>query len=361
MVAAAAVCACAPLLPYRPADPLALNVPLARAGVQDQRAAFAMLFTKELESSDAAPTIDAWLHGATINAEATKPLVERLDRQFAARRATTVVLVVPGLFGDCVSDRSVPFGDGKVRPPEEQAIAAYQQYADLGLRSIRMVPLPGRATSQRNGERLADAIRAAAMQPGVESIVLVGYSKGVPDALHALDSLAKNGGIPPQVVALVSVGGVVMGTPLADRFEGLYGAVSPHVAPFGCSAAEGDELASITRRERLRWMADHPLPPGLSYYSIVAYAAANETAPLLHASHALLSRVDPRNDGQVAVSDAVLPSSTLLAAARADHWDVALPRDRHPSVWVHGLASGRHYPREALFRATLRWVVGSLR
>lgn len=353
--------ACAPLLPYRPADPLSLNVPLSQAGVQDQRAAFAVLFEQELAASGAEATIDAWLHGARAEVATAKPLVERLDRQFAARRATTVVLIVPGLFGDCVADQSVPFGDGKLRPPEEQVSAAYEQYRDLGLRRIRMVPLPGRATSLRNGERLAEAIRAEAAQPGVEHIVLVGYSKGVPDTLHALEALVRSGGLPPQVAALVSVGGAVMGTPLADRFEDLYGAVSPRVAPLQCSAAEGDELASITRRERLRWMADHPLPPALSYYSIVAYAAADETAPLLHASHALLSRVDPRNDGQVAVSDAVLPSSTLLAAARADHWDVALPRDRHPSVWVHGLASGRHYPREALFRATLRWVVGSLR
>jgi hypothetical protein len=45
-----------------------------------------------------------------------------------------------------------------------------------------------------------------------------------------------------------------------------------------------------------------------------------------------LSEWDERNDGQVLAVDAVLPGSTLLAEARADHWDVALPRDRHPSA-----------------------------
>jgi predicted alpha/beta hydrolase family esterase len=348
-------------LPYRPADPLSVNTPLAQAGVQDRRAAFAVLVERELLASGANAATDAWLHGPRPDAGAHAALVERLDRQFAVRRASTVVLIVPGLFGDCVADQSVPFGDGKVRPPDEQPTAAYEQYADLRLRRILMLQLPGRATSARNGERLAAAIREEAAQPGVERIVLVAYSKGVPDALHALDAMERSGGVPPQVKALVSVGGAVMGTPLADRFEGVYDAISPRVAPFGCSAAEGDELASITRRERLRWMSDHPLPSALAYYTILAYASAEETAPLLHASYALLSRVDPRNDGQLIAGDSVLPGSTLLAAARADHWDVALPRDRHPSAWVHGLASGRHYPREALFRATIRWVVGSLR
>jgi hypothetical protein len=67
-----------------------------------------------------------------------------------------------------------------------------------------------------------------------------------------------------------------------------------------------------------------------------------------------------RNDGQLLARDAVLPGSTVLATARSDHWDIALPRDRHPSALVRGIGSGRHYPREALLRATLRWVVAHL-
>jgi hypothetical protein len=71
-----------------------------------------------------------------------------------------------------------------------------------------------------------------------------------------------------------------------------------------------------------------------------------------------LSVLDARNDGQLLASDAMLPRSTLLAEARADHWDVALPRDRHPNALIRLLSSGRAYPREALFRAMMQWVVG---
>ncbi len=70
-----------------------------------------------------------------------------------------------------------------------------------------------------------------------------------------------------------------------------------------------------------------------------------------------MSVVDLRNDGQLFASDTVLPGSVLLAEARADHWDVALPRDRHPNAVVRSMSSGRAYPREALFRATIKWIV----
>ena len=58
-------------------------------------------------------------------------------------------------------------------------------------------------------------------------------------------------------------------------------------------------------------------------------------------------------------SDAILPGAVLLAQTNADHWDLALPRDRHPDAAMRAMTSGRAYPREALFRAMLIWVVGS--
>lgn len=110
---------------------------------------------------------------------------------------------------------------------------------------------------------------------------------------------------------------------------------------------------------RGHWLATNPLPASVRYYSIVAHAPQAEIALALRPFHALLSALDERIDGQVLAVDAVLPHSTLLAEARTDHWDVALPLDRHPNAAVHAMTSHRHYPREALFRATLQWVIGS--
>jgi len=348
-----AACTSSPLLAYQPEDPPAVSLPLAAAGVSDARAPFAALFQRELRRQGGDGAVDAWLHGPVP--ALPEAAFERLDRSFAARRAGTAVLLVPGLFGDCVDDQSVPFGDGVRRDRDDEAVASYAQYADLGLHSVRLAHLPGRGSPQRNGQRLAEAVRALARSDGVRRIVLVAYSKGTTDALHAAAELADTSASVP--LALVSVAGVVMGTPLADRYEALYGAVAGRVSPFDCSPSEGGEVAGITRRERVRWMAANPLPAKLARFSVVAHAAPEETAPLLRATQRLLAQVDPRNDGQMIASDAMLPGGALLAEARADHWDVALPRNRHPNPIVRATASGRDYPREALFRALMRWVV----
>jgi hypothetical protein len=353
----ATACAPAAFLPYRPEQPFTVTLPLAQAGVADARSAYASLFDAELKAAgETRPAI--WLHGAPSAALAAEPPAQ-LAARFASRAGATSVLVVGGLFGDCLGAQAVPFGDGVDRPAERSAIDSYRQYADLGLRSIRLVALPGRASSEANGRLLAQAIRAEAALPGVQRIVLVGYSKGVPDALQALEMLLNDGGLPGSLVALVSIAGAVMGTPLADYYQPAYDAVSPLVTPFDCTPSQGGDLASVTRRERIARLAAHPPPPGLAYYSIVAHAALDEMAPPLRVPARQLSVIDPRNDGQLIASDAVLPGSTLLAEVRADHWDVALPRDRGPSSWLREMTSGRGYPREALFRATLKWVVAT--
>jgi len=353
-------CAPATLVPYRPQDAPTVTLPLALAGVRDERAAFAALFQAQLAvtAQGGGASIGEWLHGVPAAAALPSAPGVMTQARFAAMAPGTSVLLVPGLFGDCVGAQSVPFGDGVVRSVERSPREAYRQYDDLGLGSIRLVALPGRASSEANGVLLADAIRAEAARPGVERIVLVVYSKGLADALHALDRLERDGGLPPSIVALVSVAGPVMGTPLADWFEGAYETVSPWVNPLDCTPAQGGDLASLTRRERLAWLLAHPLPAGIARFSIVAHTVAEETAPPLRIPAAWLAAIDPRNDGQLIASDAILPGSTLLAEARADHWDVALPRNRDPNAFMRSMASGRDYPREALFRAMLIWVVG---
>jgi hypothetical protein len=359
-VLSVATCAPATLLTYRPDDPPTVTLPLAFAGVRDERVAFAALFEEEFRAAGARSPdeVSRWLHGVANRAAVHPDAFLAMRASYAARAGSTSVLLVPGLFGDCVSAQSVPFGDGVLRTVESSPIEAYRQYADLGLLAVRMVPLPGRASSEANGQQLADAIRTEAARPGVQRIVLVAYSKGLADALQALDLLQRKGAGPEKVAALVSVAGAVMGTPLADYFLDPYDSLSPWVKPFDCTDSQGGDLASVTRRERVSWLAAHPPQASLAYYSIVAHAPPEQMAPPLRASAAWLGTVNPRNDGQLVASDAILPGSTLLAEARSDHWDVALPRNRDPNPWMRALTSGRNFPREALFRATLIWVLG---
>jgi len=340
--------------------PPTVTLPLAMAGIADSRAPFAALFSQELNlrGSPAARPVGAWLHGVAAPSGNDGEWLVALNSLFAARAASTSVLIIPGIFDDCFDTQSVPFGDGVVRTRERSATEAYAQYGALGLKGIRVIQLPGRVSSAANGRRVADAIRSEAARAGVERVVLIAYSKGVPDTLEALAQMQSNGGMPAAVTALVSVAGVVMGTPFAEQFERLFETISPLVQPLDCSASDGHELASLTRRERVAWLAANPPPASLRYYSIVAHAPSHEIGIALRPFHASLSSSDPRNDGQVLASEAILPGSALLAEARADHWDVALPRDRHPNPLMRSVTSGRGYPREALFSAVVKWVVG---
>lgn len=351
-------CAPGPLLSYRNDQPPTVSLPLAAAGVSDQRQAFGALFAEELVASGQTGGVSDWLHG--VDGEAAAAAVSPSRAAFNARAGATSVIIVPGLFGDCLGAYAMPFGDGIEHPAGSPANAAYQRYADLGLRDLQMAVLPGRASSVANGARLADQIRAQAAMPGVEHIVLVAYSKGVADSLHALDVLRGDGGIPPQVQALVSVAGTVMGSPVADYFESLYESLSPHFTPLECTPSEGGDVASVTRHERVAWLAEHGLPEGIAYYSIVAFMPRDEMAPALSTPARMLEAIDPRNDGQVLAADAIFPGGTLLAEARADHWSVALPRSQHPNLLMRTMGSGAPFPQEVLLRSTLVWVVGGL-
>jgi len=352
-----AACAPAPLLPYRPEQPPTVALPAALAGIDDARAAFAALLDAELRAAGNG-SHGPWLHGARPS-QAPPALPPAVAIAFKARAASTSVLVVGGLFGDCLGARAVPFGDGVAREPGVSLDEGYRQYDDLGLRAIRFVAVPGRAAAEANGRLVAEAIRAEAMRQDVQRVIVIGYSKGVVDALHALAMLQRDGGVPSKLTALVSVAGAVMGTPLADFYQPLYDVVSPWVTPFECTPSQGGDMDSLTRRTRLAWLAANPPPAGPAYYSIVAHAPLDEMAPPLRVTARQLAVIDPRNDGQLIAADTVLPGSTLLAEARADHWDVAIPRDRDPNPLMRASTSGRRYPREALFRATIKWVVAA--
>lgn len=352
-VALAAAClllgACAPLRPaYDPGEPFMVALPLRQAGIADGRAAFAALFDAELKKASWPQPASHWLHAVSAMAPAA-------PAPAAATLARTSVLVIPGIFGDCVDGVALPFSDGVARPPPRNYLEGYGRYADLGLASLRAVRISGRASSAANGEVIAREIEAEAARAGSDALVVVAYSKGVPDTLHALESLRAAGRLPTRLRALVSVAGVVGGTPLADALHEAYD-VFAGAQPLACPPSAGGEVTSLTRHERLRWLAQHPLPETVRGYSVVAHARTGDTAPGLRSFQRALSGLDARNDGQVIAAAAVLPGSTLLAEVDSDHWKFVLPLEEHPSALVRHMTRTGGFPREAFFRALLRAV-----
>ena len=65
---------------------------------------------------------------------------------------------------------------------------------------------------------------------------------------------------------------------------------------------------------------------------------------------------DARNDSQLVFHDQIIPGSTLLAFANADHWAMAVPVARHHDFASATYASDNDYPREVMFEALLRYV-----
>jgi hypothetical protein len=112
----------------------------------------------------------------------------------------------------------------------------------------------------------------------------------------------------------------------------------------------------VSRRHRIAWLADHPLPRDRTYFSVAAFTDRAHVSRPLEQSYRELSRIDPRNDGQVIATDAIIPGSHLLGYLNADHWAVALPL-AHNSPKLRSVFAGRNdYPREILLEAIVRLV-----
>jgi hypothetical protein len=345
------------------AQPLAVTLPLHAARIQDDRTAFAAAFQRELDAlSPAGSHPDAAAHlrfaASPASAGAAVQPVAAAPRGVDLKRVS--VLIVPGLFGDCVDKQAVPFGDGVERARDEQYTQAYRIYDDLGLAGLRAMQVAGRASSAANAEVVARELVAEARRDDVDAIILIGYSKGVPDFLEAIANLHKQRQLPAKLRAAVSVAGTVMGTPVADRYAGLYDAFSGFLPLFGCHASTGGEMDSLKRTERMAWLASAVLPTTVQYYSVVANAARDDIAPALRLTFDDLSVFDWRNDGQMLTPDAILPNSTLLAEANVDHWNLTLPFDKSTRSLVRELMTARPFPREALLRAIVRTVAAQV-
>ncbi|MCU7282697.1 hypothetical protein OC926_22870, partial [Pseudomonas peradeniyensis] len=325
------------------------SLPIGAAGIGDDRQLFANHLAAELARSPMgrASSVQAWIHWP-------EQAVAGPTSEVSLRGVS--VLVIPGIFGDCVADQSLPFSDGTTRTPVRNLTEGYTYLASLGLRRVRAVAVGGRVSSMTNGMTIADAIRQEAMDPAVLRIVVVGYSKGAADTLEALAQLG-NRGLPRKPLSFVSLSGVVMGTPLADTHDDLYKKLASRFNGLQCTPSDGHEVTSLTRRERVRWLANHPRLPEVNSYTVLAYTAAEDVSPGLRPFYERLARVDPRNDGQMLAAEAVLPGSTLLAEVKSDHWTYVLPLRDHPNVLVRGAAANRSFPRAAFFRALLRTVV----
>lgn len=315
--------------------------PLRHAGVADERAAFRQLFCQLVRR-------DGWLAddhcGAWLQRLADEPsappapvtaLLAPLPRQWDAA-------VAGGAFVDCVDP---------IAPLLGEALAALRAAGMV----VEKVPVFGREPTERNAEIIRAYVEDHARRRPGQKLLLLAYSKGVTDAVRALQL---HPGLAARIRALVSVAGMVNGAALADSLPTALRVLAAR-APLGdCEPGNRDFFTDLSRTTQLAALARAPLPRSVRMYSIVALPDPERVSLAMRPHWEKLSRIHPRNDGELFDHDAILPGSTLLAYANADHLTIAVPLERHLPA-LAALLAYRAYPRAALIEAAVRMAVAA--
>lgn len=268
--------------------------------------------------------------------------VEGKDHPVPIHDPSLQILIVPGAFSDCFPELGPPFKEG------------IERLRNLGYR-IDTIAVEGRSGTEHDAHLIAKTVSDETDNAN-RRLLLIGYSKGVTDILHFLVDFPH---LARRVAAVVSVSGAVNGSPLAEKFEGLYGKWFADALPTRCSPGDRKVIVSLERDVQMLWLAGHPLPRQVAYFSLGTFTTPTKMARILRPSYDFLARVEPRNDGQLLFTDQVIPGSTLLGFANTDHWDIALPvRDIYhfwgqPAGWVKSWSFPRHILFEALILSAI--------
>lgn len=339
VIAALAGCAGSPLVPFSTDTPPLVLVPAAQAGVQDKRGRFREVYCAVLEARagqvpDHRACDDALTRLGTEPAGSGKPV------PLGASGRKLIAAVVPGIGYDCFSKWLQVPG------------TAAQHVNQFGYEQ-RLIQVDALSGTTRNARQIRDAVMAMDVGPGAPRIVLVGYSKGAPDALEAIVNHPE---IRPRLAAVVSVAGAIGGSALANDAEQYQANLLQHFPGAACDAGDGGAVASLRPAVRKAWMAQNPLPGGVPFYSVVTLPQPERISSILRGSASKLSQIDGRNDSQVIFYDQVIPGSTLMAYINADHWAVAVPIARKHGTVGSLFVTQNAYPREALLEAALRFI-----
>jgi hypothetical protein len=318
-------------------SPPAILVPLAKAGVRDDRGRFREIMAAVMVDHGAGLPGDRPSDGdAMLWRLAGEPAPTGRPVRLAPSTAKLRLVLVPGLLAECVSQSSLLFDDARANAEQ----FGYQ---------TTLVRTGGRLGSQRNAAIIRETVLAL---PDEEQLVFVTHSKGAVDVLEALTDAPE---LVARTAAVVAVAGAVAGSPLADTFaDGLQRWVES-IPLSSCPPGEGTEaLDSLRRANRLRFLAEHPLPGSVRFYSLPAFASRQDTSVILRPFYDILAKTDPLNDGLVIAADAIIPGGTLLGYANADHLAVAMPFTK--TGLLTALINRNAYPRAALLEAIARYV-----
>ena len=336
---ALAGCASSPLVPFSTDTPPLMLMPAVQAGVQDKRGRFREIYCAVLQAR-AGEIPDARACDDALTRVGTEPAGTGQPVPLGVSSRRLVAAVVPGIGYDCFAQWL-------------QAPGTVTQHVRKYGYDQQLMKVDALSSSANNARQIRDAIMAMEPGPGAPRLVLVGYSKGAPDALEAIVNHPE---IRPRVAAVVSVAGAVGGSPLANDAEQYQADLLRHFPGAACDSGDGGAVASLRPGVRKAWLAQNPLPASVPYYSVVTLPQPDRISAILRISANKLSLVDGRNDSQVIFYDQVIPGSSLIGYVNADHWAIVVPISRTHDTIGSLFVTQNAYPREALLEAVLRFV-----
>ncbi|HUU73804.1 MAG TPA: hypothetical protein VMW70_14335 [Burkholderiales bacterium] len=339
-IAAGLVCGCAtaPTATLEESNPLVM-VPISQTNVIDQRDRFRNLFCAVLEAraveNDQDPNCDEVLVRLPDEAPRQREPVS-LD---ISTKAITA-LFIAGLGSDCIDQASQARGQFK----DHLARFGYE---------FKTLSVSGTSSSAYNARHIRDSLLKMAQSGEPHKLVIIGHSKGVVDTLEAIVTYPE---IQSKISAVVSLAGAVGGSPLADQAPGAAMSIAQNTPGLQCKDGDAGALHSLRPSVRRAWLAQHRLPESIALYTVVTLPEPERISAGLKPSYSILSEFDPRNDGNLLFYDQVIPGSTLLGYANADHWAIAADLGASPYALIRSLADRSDFPREELIEAVLRFV-----
>ena len=308
-------------------------------GLRDERGRFREIFCAVLEArGNALPDYmpcDEALRRIDVEPPGTGRPVD-----LGPSRRHLIAAVVPGIGYECF--------ERWLQPPGTAVDHVRRFGYDLIL--LKVDALSGTAT---NARQIRDAIMAMPAEPGPSRLVLIGYSKGGPDILDAVATYPE---IRARVAAVVSAAGAIHGSALADDSQQYQADMLRHFPGATCESGDGGAVESLRPASRKAWLAEHPLPTDVHYYSLVTFPQPERISSILKRSYRKLAKIDPRNDSQMIFYDEFIPGSTLVGYLNADHWALAVPIARTHGVIGSMFVTRNAYPREAMLEALLRFL-----
>ncbi len=346
-------CCPKPFIKYNDQAPPGIFLPIAAQSTIDGRARFreilcAVTDARKGQYPDERPCAGVLHNLDEPKSTATSPFISD------AHNRLIKVVIVTGLFGECIADYLLPFSDGRYFEGYQPQRSGFDYLKNLGY-EVEVIVTGGRASTEANGQLVRQRLQEISSATK-RKIVIVAYSKGTTDVLHVLTLFKED--VPQNIRALVSVAGVVAGTPLADEFAGVYNSLFKAIPWSTCPPADGGGFMSMSRNEQFTWLSrhQHEISKSVKYYSLPAFTSSERINVFLKPFYTLLSQLDPRNDGQVLIQDAILPGGTILGYANADHWAVSIGFNRAEYPTWRRAVNHNSFPREVLLESILQYV-----